>query len=266
MKWTSPAPPRADSACEYLGTLHSSPVATSLLTIGLALAGMLAFFLLPVSPMRMSTSPSSWSPPRCRSQSRDVATASRPRSNAPGHYCRVTEMPRRAQSATPASRCSLNSAATSTARTPMSRRPSRSAVDLRPRFAVTPPIAQINPADAPAADPRADLRNLDRWPDLRLRIHDHAAELLQYRASAMLTIGGGSLPAGGVATSIPAALCPNMIASRMFAAALSPECQQSERRVQREWPALPDYVNDTKHAGCEYQTLIVAYRTMPAVA
>jgi len=27
------------------------PVATSLLTIGLALAGMLAFFLLPVSPM-----------------------------------------------------------------------------------------------------------------------------------------------------------------------------------------------------------------------
>ena len=244
------------------------PVATTLLTIGLALAGTLAFFLLPVSPMPNVDFPVvvvTASLPGASPET--VATSvTTPLERHLGTIAGVSEMT--SQSAVGNSRISLqfelnrdiNGAARDVEAAIQAAR-----VDLPTSLRSNPTYRKINPADAPVMILALTSDTLTAG-----QIYDSASTIMQQKLLQVdgigdVTIGGGSLPAVRVELN-PRALFQYAIGLEDVRAALaaananSPKgaLQQGDQRYQI-------YVNDTATHADDYRSLIVAYRNNAAV-
>jgi multidrug efflux pump len=244
------------------------PVATSLLTIGLALAGGLAFFLLPVSPMPNVDFPVivvSASLPGASPET--VATSvTTPLERHLGTIAGVTEMT--SQSAVGSSRISLQfelSRDIDGAARDVEAAIQGARVDLPTSLRSNPTYRKINPAGAPVL-----ILALTSDTMTGGQIYDSAStimeqKLLQVQGIGDVTIGGGSLPAVRVELN-PRALFQYGIGLEDVRAALSAANANSPKgAIQQGDQRYQIYVNDTATHAADYQSLIVAYRNNAAV-
>ena len=244
------------------------PVATTLLTIGLALSGGVAFFLLPVSPLPnvdMPTIVVSASLPGASPET--VATSvTTPLERHLGVIAGVTEMT--SQSAVGSSSVVLQfdlSRNIDGAARDVEAAIQAARIDLPSSLRSNPGYRKVNPSDAPVMILALTSDTLTAG-----QIYDSAStilqqKLLQVQGVGDVTIGGSSLPAVRVELN-PRALFKYGIGLEDVRAALSAANANSpkggvdfgERRYQI-------YVNDTATRAAQYQTLIVAYRGNAAV-
>jgi multidrug efflux pump len=244
------------------------PIATSLLTAGLAIAGIIAFFLLPVSPLpdidiptiSVSASMAGASP---ETMSTSVAT---PLERHLGSIADVTEMT--SQSSVGSTRVVLQfgldrdidgaardvQAAINAAR-----------VDLPAALRSNPTYRKVNPSDAPILILALTSDTLTTG-----QIYDSASTVLQQKLSQVtgigdVQIGGSSLPAVRVELN-PRALFKYGIGLEDVRAALSAANANSPKgAVDAGSKHYQIYVNDTATTADEYRSLIVAYRNNAAV-
>ena len=244
------------------------PIATVLLTLGVALAGIMAFFLLPVSPLpnvdyptiSVSASMAGASP---ETMSTSVAT---PLERHLGTIADVTEMT--SSSSVGSTRITLQfgldrdidgaardvQAAINAAR-----------ADLPAALRSNPTYRKVNPSDAPVLILALTSDTLTTG-----QIYDSASTVLQQKLSQVtgvgdVEIGGSSLPAVRVELN-PRALFKYGIGLEDVRAALSAANANSPKGAVEAGPKRYQlYVNDTATLAKDYQSLIVAYRNGAAV-
>ncbi|HXM00676.1 MAG TPA: efflux RND transporter permease subunit, partial [Rhizomicrobium sp.] len=244
------------------------PIATALLTMGLALAGAVAFFLLPVSPLpnvdfpiiSVTASMAGASP---ETMSTSVAT---PLERHLGAIADVTEMT--SASSVGSTRITLQfgidrdidgaardvQAAINAAR-----------VDLPASLRANPTYRKVNPADIPIMI--LSLTSATLSPG---QIYDSASTVIEQKLSQVQGIGevqltGGSLPAVRVELN-PRALFKYGIGLEDVRAALSAANANSPKgAIQQGAQRYQLAINDTATSASQYRGLIVAYRDNAAV-
>jgi multidrug efflux pump len=239
------------------------PVATTLLSIGLALAGGSAFFLLPVSPLPNVDYPTISVTAQLPGASPETASTSvaTPLERHLGTIADVTEMT--SSSTVGQTRINLQfdlnrdiegaardvQAAINAAR-----------VDLPAALRSNPTYRKVNPADAPVIILALTSDTLSPG-----QIYDSASTVLQQKLSQVagvgeVTVGGSSLPAVRVELN-PRALFKYGIGLEDVRAALSAANANSPKgAIETGDRKYQIYVNDTASRAAEYQNLIVAYR------
>jgi multidrug efflux pump len=244
------------------------PVATTLLTFGLAAAGIVAFFKLPVSPLPQVDFPTiSVQAMLPGASPQDVATTvASPLERHLGQIADVTEMT--SSSTVGMTRITLQfglnrdidgaardvQAAINAAR-----------ADLPTSLRSNPTYRKVNPADAPIL-----ILTLTSDTMTRGDLYDAASTVLAQKLSQVegigeVTVGGSSLPAVRVEL-IPQALYKYGIGLEDVRAALASANAHSpkggldvgEQRYQI-------YANDQANQAADYQSLIIAYRNGAAV-
>jgi multidrug efflux pump len=244
------------------------PIATVLLTCGLALAGMAAFFLLPVSPLPQVDFPTiqvSANLPGASPETMATSVAT-PLERQLGIISDVSEMT--SSSRTGQSNITLQfglerdidgaardvQAAINAAR-----------VDLPATLHSNPTYRKQNPADAPIMI--LALTSATRTPG---QIYDAASNILQQQISQVkgvgdVTIGGSSLPAVRVELN-PLALSRYGIGLEDVRAAIaSTNANRPKGIVQDSNTRLQIYTNDTAFSAAVYAPMVVAYRNGSAV-
>ncbi len=244
------------------------PVATTLLTFGLAAAGIVAFFKLPVSPLPQVDFPTiSVQAMLPGASPQDVATTvASPLERHLGQIADVTEMT--SQSTVGTTRITLqfglnrdiNGAARDVQAAINAAR-----ADLPTSLRSNPTYRKVNPADAPILILTLTSDTLTRGD-----VYDAASTVLAQKLSQVdgfgeVVIGGGSLPAVRV-DLIPQAIFKYGIGLEDVRAALASANAHSpkggidvgDRRYQI-------YANDQANKAKDYQSLIVAYRNGSAV-
>jgi multidrug efflux pump len=250
------------------GLFISRPIATTLLTMGLALAGIVAFFLLPVAPLPNTDFPVisvSASMPGASPETMSTSVAT-PLERHLGSIADVNEMT--SQSSAGSTRITLQfnidrnidgaardvQAAINAAR-----------VDLPASLKSNPTYRKINPADAPIMILALTSKTLSGG-----QIYDAASTILQQQLSQVagvgdVTVGGSSLPAVRVELN-PRALFKYGIGLEDVRAALSAANADSPKgAVQDKSRRYQLYVNDTAGTAREYQNIVAAYRNGAAV-
>ena len=239
------------------------PVATTLLTMGLALSGALAFFLLPVSPMPNVDLPVILVQASLPGASPETVATSvtTPLERHLGTIAGVTEMT--SQSSVGNARVVLQfdlSRNIDGAARDVEAAMQAARVDLPSSLRSNPTYRKINPADAPVLILALTSSTLTGG-----QIYDSASTIMQQKLLQVpgigdVTIGGGSLPAVRVELN-PRALFQYGVGLEDVRAALSAAnanspkgaLEQSDRRFQI-------YVNDTATRAEDYRPLIIAYR------
>ncbi len=241
----------------------SRPVATTLLTIGVALAGSVAFFLLPVSPLPQVDFPTisiSASLPGASPETMATSVAT-PLERHLGQIADVTEMT--STSAVGSSHITLqfglNRDIDGAARD-VQAGINAARADLPAALKSNPTYRKVNPADAPIMILALTSNTLSQG-----QIYDAASTVLEQKLSQVngigqVLVGGSSLPA------VRAELNPNALssygigledvrASLAAANANSPKgfVEQGAQRFQL-------YANDQARTAVQYQNLVVAYR------
>ena len=239
------------------------PVATTLLTFGITLAGAVAFGLLPVSPLPQVDIPTISVQAQLPGASPEVmaATVATPLERALGRIAGVTEMT--SSSSLGNSRVTLQfdlnrdidgaardvQAAINAARS-----------QLPTSLPRNPTYRKVNPADAPIMILALTSNTLDRG-----QMYDAASTILAQKISQVqgvgqVTVGGSSLPAVRVEMN-PSALNKYGIAfddvRTALAAANANRPKGSVEQGERNWQIL---ANDQAKQASEYLPLIVAYR------
>jgi multidrug efflux pump len=244
------------------------PVATTLLTIGIALAGGLAFFRLPVSPLPQIDFPTiSVQASLPGASPETVATSvATPLERHLGQIADVTEMT--SSSSVGQTRITLQfgldrnidgaardvEAAINAAR-----------ADLPTSLRSNPTYRKVNPADAPIMIIAMTSSTLTQG-----QLYDSAATVLEQKLSQVqgigqVTIGGSSLPAVRVELN-PTALFKYGIGLEDVRAALSAANANSPKGVFEQGDRrFQIYTNDQASKAAQYQQLVVAYRDGAAV-
>jgi len=244
------------------------PVATTLLTIGLALAGVLAFGLLPVSPLPQVDFPTiqvSAALPGASPETMATSVAA-PLERQFGRIAGVTEM----------TSTSLLGSTGIVLQFDLNRNIDGAARDVQaainaargylpPTLPNNPTYRKVNPADAPILILALTSDTLSRG-----RMYDVASTILQQKLSQVqgvgqVTVGGSSLPAVRVELN-PTALSKYGIGLEDVRGMLSattvnrPKGQLADGA--RTWEIL---TNDQLRKAEEYAPLIIAYRSGRAV-
>ena len=250
------------------GVFIARPIATTLLTMGLALAGIVAFFLLPVAPLPNTDFPVisvSATMPGASPETMSTSVAT-PLERHLGSIADVNEMT--SQSSAGSTRVTLQfnidrdidgaardvQAAINAAR-----------VDLPASLRSNPTHRKINPADAPILILALTSKTLSGG-----QIYDAASTILQQQLSQVagvgdVTVGGSSLPAVRVELN-PRALFKYGIGLEDVRAALSAANADSPKgAVQDARQRYQLYANDTAGTAEEFQNIVVAYRNNAAV-
>jgi multidrug efflux pump len=244
------------------------PIATTLLTIGLALAGGIAFFLLPVAPLPNTDQPTisvtaSMAGASPETMSTSVAT---PLERHLGSIADVTEMT--SQSSVGSTRVTLQFALDRDidgAARDVQAAINAARVDLPAALRSNPTYRKANPADAPML-----ILSLTSDTLTTGQIYDSASTVLQQKLSQVtgvgdVQIGGSSLPAVRVELN-PRALFKYGIGLEDVRAALSAANANSPKgSVDDGAQRYQIYVNDTATKAADYKPLIVAYRNGAAV-
>ncbi|HXN11111.1 MAG TPA: efflux RND transporter permease subunit, partial [Steroidobacteraceae bacterium] len=239
------------------------PVATTLLTIGLALSGVLAFSLLPVAPLPNVDLPTlSVSASLPGASPETVATSvTTPLERHLGTIAGVTEMTSRSTvgSANITLQFELSRDIDGAARD-VEAAIQAARADLPTSLRSNPTYRKFNPADAPVMILALTSDTLTAG-----QIYDAASTILQQKLLQLpgigdVTIGGSSLPAVRVELN-PRALFKYGIGLEDVRAALAAANANSPKGgIDETDRHFQIYVNDTATRAAQYQTLIVAYR------
>jgi multidrug efflux pump len=244
------------------------PIATTLLTFGLAAAGVVAFFKLPVSPLPQVDFPTiSVQATLPGASPEDVATTvASPLERHLGQIADVTEMT--SSSTVGGTRITLQfglnrdidgaardvQAAINAAR-----------ADLPTSLRSNPTYRKVNPADAPIL-----ILTLTSDTMTRGDLYDAASTVLAQKLSQVdgigeVVVGGSSLPAVRV-DLIPQALYKYGIGLEDVRAALaSANAHSPKGGIDVGDQRYQIYANDQANKAVDYQSLIVAYRNGSAV-
>jgi len=244
------------------------PVATTLLTIGLALAGSIAFKLLPVAPLPQVDYPTisvSASLPGASPETM-AATVATPLERALGRIAGVTEIT--SQSSLGNSRITLqfdlNRDIDGAARDVQASL--NAALALMPTgMPSNPTYRKVNPADAPVMIIALTSDTYDRGQMYDAASTIFAQKLSQVSGIGQVTVGGSSLPAVRVELN-PLALNKYGIGFEDVRTAIgATNANRPKGNVEagdRNWQI---YANDQAKLASEYMPLIVAYRNGAAV-
>jgi multidrug efflux pump len=239
------------------------PVATTLLTIGIALAGCLAFMKLPVSPLPQVDFPTisvQASLPGASPETVATSVAS-PLERHLGQIAHVTEMT--SQSGVGQTRITLQfdldrdidgaardvQAAINAAR-----------ADLPTDLVTNPTYRKVNPSDAPILILALTSKTLTRG-----QMYDSASNVLQQRISQLngigqVIIGGSALPAVRVELN-PNALSKYGIGLEDVRAALaSANANSPKGAIENDRRRFQIYTNDQAAHAADYRPLVIAYR------
>jgi multidrug efflux pump len=244
------------------------PIATTLLTLGVALAGIVAFDSLPVSPLPQVDFPTISVRAQMPGASPQVmaSTVATPLERHLGQIADVTEMT--SSSSVGSARITLQfgldrdidgaardvQAAINAAR-----------ADLPTSLRSNPTYRKVNPADAPILILALTSTTLTRG-----QIYDAADTVIQERLSQITGVGevdvsGSSLPAVRVELN-PQALANYGIALEDVRAALSSANAHAPKgAITQNGNNYQIYTNDQASKAKEYQNLIIAYRNGSAV-
>jgi len=239
------------------------PVATTLLTLGVALAGVIAFFLLPVSPLPQVDYPTISVQATLPGASPEVVASSvaTPLERHLGQIADVTEMTSSSTvgNARITLQFSLNRDIDGAARD-VQAAINAARVDLPTSLRSNPTYRKVNPADAP-------IMVLALTSDVLSpgQVYDIAAIVLQQKLSQIdgvgqVTIGGSSLPAVRVELN-PMALFKYGIGLEDVRAALSAANAHSPKgAIEQGDLHYQIYDNDQARVAADFRSLIVAYR------
>jgi len=244
------------------------PVATTLLTIGIALAGVLAFLRLPVAPLPQVDFPTISVQAQLPGASPETVATSvaGPLERHLGQIANVTEMT--SQSGVGQTRITLQfgldrdidgaardvQAAINAAR-----------ADLPTSLKSNPTYRKVNPADAPILILALTSETLTRG-----QLYDAASNVLQQRLSQMdgigqVIIGGSALPAVRVELN-PEALFKYGIGLEDVRAALaSANANSPKGAIEDGGRHYQLYTNDQANHAADYRPLVIAYRNGGAV-
>jgi multidrug efflux pump len=244
------------------------PVATTLLTIGIALAGALAYSKLPVAPLPQVDIPTITVNAQLPGASPDTVatTVAAPLERHLGQIANVTEMT--SSSGIGQTRITLQfgldrdidgaardvQAAINAAR-----------VDLPVSLRTNPTYRKVNPADAPILILALTSKTLTRG-----QLYDAASNVLQQRLSQLngigqVIIGGAALPAVRVELN-PQALFKYGIGLEDVRAALASANANSPKGALEDGDKhYQIYTNDQASHAADYVPLVVAYRNGAAV-
>ena len=244
------------------------PIATTLLTFGLAAAGAVAFFKLPVSPLPQVDFPTiSVQATLPGASPQDVATTvASPLERHLGQIADVTEMT--SSSTVGGTRITLqfglnrdiNGAARDVQAAINAAR-----ADLPTSLRSNPTYRKVNPADAPIL-----ILTLTSDTMTRGDLYDAASTVLAQKLSQVdgigeVVVGGSSLPAVRVEL-IPQALYKYGIGLEDVRAALaSANAHSPKGGIDVGDQRYQIYANDQANKAADYQSLIVAYRNGSAV-
>jgi len=239
------------------------PIATVLLTLGVALSGFAAYFLLPIASLPTVDLPTVYVSANLPGASPETMASSvaTPLERHLGHIADVTEMTSQSRvgSTTVVLQFDLardiNGAARDVQAAIVAAR-----VDLPASLRSNPTYHKANPADAPIII--LSLTSKTRKPT---QIYDAAANLIQQKLSqergvGEVNISGASLPAVRVELN-PNALSHYGIGMEDVRAALaSANANRPKGVVEEGGQRLQIYTNDSGIAAADYAPLIVAYR------
>ena len=251
----------------FPGIFIKRPVATTLLTIGLILAGIVAFRLLPVAPLPHVDFPTigvSASLPGADPQTMATAVAA-PLERQFGRIAGVTEM----------TSTNTRGATSITLQFDLSRNIDGAARDVQaainaarsqlPPMPNNPRYRKVNPADAPVL-----ILALTSDTVPRERMYDAATTILQQKLSQVegvgqVFVGGGALPAVRVELN-PTALSQYGISLEDVRAVLqATNANRPKGQLANADTAYEIDTNDQLHKASEYDSVIVAYRNGAAV-
>ncbi|MGH7010437.1 MAG: efflux RND transporter permease subunit, partial [Caulobacteraceae bacterium] len=250
------------------GLFIRRPIATALLTLGVALAGIGAFFLLPVSPLPQIDIPTisvSAALPGASPQTMATSVAT-PLERHLGLISDVSEMT--SSSRVGQTRITLQFALDrdiNGAARDVEAAINASRVDLPETLRQNPTYRTFNPANAPILV--LALTSKTRTP---AQIYDDASTIIQQQFSQVkgvgnVTIGGASLPAVRVDLN-PMALAQYGISLEDVRAALaSSNANRPKGVIQSGREQLQIYTNDTGLAASIYAPIVIAYRKGAAV-
>jgi multidrug efflux pump len=249
-------------------TFIKRPVATTLLTIGIALAGIVSFGLLPVSPLPQVDFPTVSVSASLPGASPEVmaATVATPLERALGRIAGVTEM---------TSSSSLGSTRV-TLQFELSREIDAAAREVQAAIQAArsqlpsslpnnPTYRKVNPADAPVM-----ILAMTSEVFTRGQMYDIASTVLAQRIAQVpgvgqVTVGGGSLPAVRVELN-PTVLNQLGVGFETVRAAIAAHNVNRPKGFleddERYWQIL---ANDQAKSAAEYMPIIVAYRNGAAV-
>ncbi len=239
------------------------PIGTTLLTIGIALAGIAAYFQLPVAPLPQIDVPAVFVSANLPGGSPETMASSvaTPLEKRLGRLADVTEMT--SMSSVGSTRIillfGLNRNIDGAARD-VQAAINASRVDLPVTLRSNPTYRKVNPADAPilVITMSSKTRNRDD-------IYDSASTIVQQQLSQVKGVGdinvaGGALPAVRVELN-PMALSHYGIAMEDVRAALSAANANRPKGVVDAGPMRYQiYTNDAGRLASEYASLVIAYR------
>ena len=239
------------------------PVATTLLTIGIAMAGILAFPRLPVSPLPQIDFPTIMVSAQLPGASPDTVASSvaEPLERHLGQIAGVTEMT--STSSVGQTRITLqfdldrdiNGAARDVEAAINAAR-----ADLPTSLRTNPTYRKINPADAPILILAVTSPTLTQG-----QVYDAASNVLQQRLSQLdgvgqVVLGGSALPAVRVELN-PLKLFKYGIGLEDVRAALSSANANSPKgAIESDSEHIQIYTNDQATRAADYTGLVIAYR------
>ncbi len=244
------------------------PIATTLLTLGIALAGLFAYVQLPVSPLPQVDFPTISVSATLPGASPDTVATSvaSPLERHLGQIADVTEMT--SQSSVGQTRITLQfglnrnidgaardvEAAINAAR-----------ADLPTSLRANPTYRKVNPADSPVMIIALTSKTMTQG-----QLYDSAATVLQQKLSQLSGVGevdvnGSALPAVRVELN-PGALFKYGIGLEDVRAALaSANANAPKGAIEQSGQHLQLYTNDQASHAADYKPLVVAYRNGAAV-
>jgi len=239
------------------------PVATTLLTVGIALAGGIAYFKLPVAPLPQVDFPTISVSASMAGASPDVmaATVATPLERHLGQIADVTEMT--SQSSTGATRVVLQFGLDRDidgAARDVEAGINAARADLPTALRSNPTYRKVNPADSPILILALTSRTLSAG-----QLYDAADTILSQKLSQVsgigqVTIGGSSLPAVRVELN-PSALFKYGIGLEDVRAALAAANANTPKgSIDVGGRHYQFYTNDQASKAAEYRDMVIAYR------
>jgi multidrug efflux pump len=244
------------------------PVATTLLTIGIALAGIFAFFKLPVSPLPQVDFPTISVQAQLPGASPETVATSvaSPLERHLGQIADVTEMTSTSSvgSARIVLQFGLNRDINGAARD-VQAAINAARADLPASLRSNPTYRKVNPADAPVLILALTSKTLTRG-----QMYDAATNVLSQKLSQIdgigqVIIGGAALPAVRVELN-PTALFKYGIGLEDVRAALaSANANSPKGAIETDQLHYQLYTNDQATHAADYKPLVIAYRNGAAV-
>ncbi|MGP0060167.1 MAG: efflux RND transporter permease subunit [Beijerinckiaceae bacterium] len=244
------------------------PVATTLLTVGVALAGMLAFFKLPVSPLPQIDFATISVTAQLPGASPDTVATSvaAPLERRLGVIADVSEMT--SQSSLGQARITLQfniERDIDGAARDVQAAINAALADLPTNLPSNPTYRKYNPADAPILILALTSKTMSRG-----QIFDVASNILQQRLSQLdgvgqVVIGGSTLPAVRVELNPNALFKYGISLEDVRAALASANANSPKGMIEHSNERFQIYTNDQANHADDYLPLVIAYRNGAAV-